>query len=102
MSSQQPPRWRPPGPPTSIMIYPDPGRDCWRHSQSGPELGILCGDLDLSASALPVEARQVAENMLADVGRTDYHLDLTVDWNPADARGWITGTVRAAQALSGS
>jgi hypothetical protein len=74
--SQQPPRWRPPGPPTSIVIYPDPHRDCWRHTQSVPDMGILDGYLHLPASALPVEARQAAEIMLADAGRTYYDLDL--------------------------
>jgi hypothetical protein len=62
-------------------------------------MGILDGYLHLPASALPVEARRAAEIMLADAGRTYYDLDLIIDWHPADAHGWITGDVRAAQEL---
>lgn len=93
MRSQRPPRWRPSGPPTSIVIYPDPRRDCWRHTQSGPH-GIIDGHIHLAASAPPVEARQAAEIMLADAGQTYYDLELTIDWHPANADGWITGDIR--------
>lgn len=102
MQSQQQPRWRPPGPPTSIVIYPDYGRGCWRQAQSGPDMGILDGHLHLPATAPPVEARQAAEVMLADAGRTYYDLDLTIGWNPPDADGWMTGDVHAARASHNS
>ena len=101
MRSKQLPRWRPPGPPTSVAIYPDPRRDCWRHTQSGPDMGILNGYLNLPASALPAEVRQSAEIMLAEAGRTYYDLDLIIDWHPADAHGRIPGDVRAARAPYG-
>jgi len=65
-------------------------------------MGILDGYLHLPASALPAEARQAAENMLTDAGRTYYDLDLIIDWHPADANGWTTGDVRSARATYGS
>jgi|HubBroStandDraft_2_1064218.scaffolds.fasta_scaffold1629882_1 hypothetical protein len=61
-------------------------------------MGILDGYLHLPASALPVEARQATEIMLADAGRTYYDLDLIINWHTADAYDWITGDVRTARA----
>lgn len=59
-------------------------------------MGFLCGHLDLPASATPAQARQAAETMLAEVGRSYHHLDFTIDWHPPDANGWITGDIQAA------
>ena len=36
-ASKEPARWRPPPPPESIVIYPDPARNLWRHSLTGPD-----------------------------------------------------------------
>jgi hypothetical protein len=78
------------------VIYPDPSQDRWRHAQSGPSTGILDGHLDLPASATPAQARQAAETLLAELSRTHYHQDLTIDWHPPDAKGWITGEINQA------
>jgi hypothetical protein len=86
MSGQQP-RWPPLGPPAYIVIYPDPGRDCWRHARFGPEMGFLDGFLEVPASASPDQARHAAEIMLADVGRTYFGLHCSVDWRPPDDKG---------------
>ena len=89
------PRWLPPDPPTLIVIYPDPRNDRWRHALYY-QSQVADGSLPVPGDALPGQAMQAAESMVADVVREYYDLRSAIDWHPPDAKGWITGDVRSA------
>ncbi len=82
--------------PAWIVIYPDPGRDRWRHSVIGPATGFACGDLDLPTSADPDQVRQAATAMLRELGRNLYQADLSITWHPPDPSGQIGGDIHPA------
>ena len=85
--------WERAGPPTAIVIYPDPVRGTWRHAVYHAKGAITDGKLKVGASDSPEAAKAEAEAMVRQVCSQYHHLSVEVHWGPPDEKGWIAGDI---------
>jgi hypothetical protein len=78
------------GPPEWIVIYPDT-ESIWRYAIYHTR-EIADGRLDVAPAAMPQTARHAAEALLLETCNRFYpSMTPTVEWEPPDDKGMITG-----------
>ena len=91
--SPLPARMRRAGRPMQIVIYPDHDNS-WRHAVYHERPGIVDGRLRDTEGASAGIARAAACTMVRNLCAEYYGTDAEIDWEPADAKGMMSGRIR--------